>query len=260
MRFVLILFSLILSSSAFAEGARRSTSFLQMMLDGRMEELDSELGQDCVQQIRKAVRDGGDLGSPILRAAITPLGSIKKPSGVQDDTFYHYTNSSGLFQLFEVDQLLGEAHKKAVARKSYDKIFEHLRTRTLKGGSYAFWSRVFYVAEDPKSSSNFGSFALEFKLNPNAQAFVYSEEKVEQALTEVTSRNNLIACPNRLTFPFSAGTANMRRAGRMSNLFFIIAEESGIEMVDYLNGAWYMILSPSVFQDVRRYRPPGKDQ
>lgn len=135
------------------------------------------------------------------------------------------------------------AYANARAKNLFDQMFEFIRNRP---APYAgFWSREFYVAEDPESSKSFGNKLVEFKLNPQGRLLPYSQEVREAALKEVGDRYPAIAQACTMTM-------HTEMSGQFNEVLAIIMEDSGVEIIDYNEDMkWFQVTSPTIFRGVR---------
>lgn len=226
-------------------------SFRSMLADPKQNEaLVSDLGVACVNAINQISVAGGNLASDRVKSVLRPLKSLNK----QTRAFYHWSKNQTLRQLFQIDQLSEtEAHRRAVQEKRYAEIFKFLRIRKSDKSAH-FWWRVFYVAGDSFSSREYGNNVLVFTLNPEAKLLVYKENQGlwREAVAEVLKRHpSLSACS---TSPVTGSTTHSLNTA--SDLFFVILEDSGVEVVDYPDSGYeypyYQVLNPSAFTGVRR--------
>lgn len=241
---------LAMSESDIARRYGRQTSFRTYLAAGDST-FRSDLGGSCFDALKRAVAAQADLSSESLKTSIVPLKSIRFASGVQDETFYHYTNDGQAFvKIFELNTLEpAEVDRKALEENRFDRIFEFLRKRST-GRAGTFWDRLFYVAEDPRSSANFGPSGFEFKMNLETPTVVYDKSVASAAIKEVIARNpNLKDCGDSWT-SFGANYYGVQYNG----FFYMIAEESGVEMIDYQSGRWFQVLSPAPFRGIRRIK------
>lgn len=230
-------------------GARTAT-FRQMLRDpDKGQYMRAEIGSACTDAINALTASGRSLRSEKLVAAEVPLRSIHFASGQEDDTFYHWTSDPGLINLFHLDTMTPqEAFTNALKNHLFESMFDFLRKR--QADNYAFWRRVFYVAEDTESSAFLGNHLIEFDLDLNARTIQYDQQVWADALAEVAHRYPTLAanCKMGLDEP----VADTFGAVMFNNLFFIIAEDSGVEVVDYnQQEKWFQILSPTAFRGVR---------
>jgi len=209
-----------------------------------------ELGLECTELVNKVIAEGGDFSSSILKSRVYPLSKIDFPSGAKDNLFFHWTKQEGLNNLFQLKQLSKEkATARAFREGLFDELFAFLRKRPGAGPTgYGFLHRLFYLAEDKDSSSSYGHILVLFELRNDARTISYEPEIWRRALVEVIERHHLSpACPTDLNLIADLGFNLLH----YSNLFYLIAEESGIEVVDYNQKKfWYQILSPTAFISV----------
>lgn len=208
-----------------------------------------QLGRECVRAIEKAGATAEGFDSPLLRGSARQLGDLPFASGRRDDTFYHWTSGTGLNELFDVPRLNAEdATRRARDENKFAEIFRFLRTRP--DVTDHFWRGVFYVAEDPKSSREFGDRLFEFRLDPAALVLPYDPSLWTRAIDRMARRHpGLRACLGPRTWRESkVGLAVVK----YHNLIFLLAEENGIFVVDYnQKNSWFMVLGPAPFREIR---------
>lgn len=233
--------------------AKRTYSFRKMLLDPKMSaNMQGELGAACVASVNKITRSGRSLASRILANSATPLGQVRVHTGVQDNLFYHWTSSDGLFALFKLRELNGdEASARAKKENIYEQMFYFLRTRS--ADMYQFWRRVFYVAEDTKSSGFLGSNLLEFTLDPKSKTVVYNLPTWQASMDEVAEKYPELAqtCKMNLDWKLTDTFGSLM----FSNMFFIVAEDSGITVIEFNQGGrWFQILGSEPFVSLKHVR------
>lgn len=234
-------------------GHNRAYTFRKILLDPRYNtQMKAELGSECVDAINKITQTGGSLYSRQLANAAVPLGSIRYFSGVQDNLFYHWTSNSGLHTLFKLNELSAEdASTRASKENIYEQMFFYLRTRP--ADQYKFWRRVFYVAEDPQSSAFLGSSLIEFTLNPQSKTLKYDINMWQNGMDEVAAKHHELAqkCKMKLDWDIPDTFGRVL----FSNMFFIVAEDSGISLIDYnQRSSWFQILSSEPFVSLKKIR------
>lgn len=234
-------------------GRNRAYTFRKLLLDARTNvQMRAELGAGCVDSINAITQKGGNLGSRHLANAAVPLSSIRFHTGVQDNLFYHWTSSTGLFSLFKLNDLSPEqASARALKENLYEQMFYFLRTRS--ADMYQFWRRVFYVAEDTQSSAFLGSSLIEFTLNPKSKTLRYDVGVWQAGMDEVAAKHPELAqnCKMKLSWEIPDTFGRVM----FSNMFFIVAEDSGISIIDFNQGSrWFQILSSEPFVSMKKIR------
>lgn len=227
----------------------RTAMFRQVMMDpARNGQIVRDLGQACVDAVNAVTRKGQTLRSQEILKAVSPLSSMKFPSGVQDDTFFHYTSAAELVNMFKLGELQGPAaYANAIQNHLFEQEFNYLRTIAVD--SFNFWRRVFYVAEDPVTSASYGNYEIEFKLDMSARTLMYKTDVWTAALNEIGARYPDIASNCKLDL-HDVGTDY--GTVESNDILFVIAEDSGVSVINY--GAadhWYQVIAPQAFRGIR---------
>lgn len=229
----------------------RKASFRKLLSDpAKSANMIGELGRACAEAINAITASGGNLESKILKDSTQTLDSFHVYSKHDDDVFYHWTKSTTLLSSLKLDKLPGpKAYEADVADGSLEAIFDFLRTQYVDGSE--FYRRVLYVAEDKDSSSDYGNLLIEFQFNPKAVVLPYDESTWSKAVQEVANRYSSIAknCKVDLSSSFDGKFGVMK----FNNLFFIIAEDSSVDLIDYnQQRIWFQLLSPKSIIGIKR--------
>jgi hypothetical protein len=218
------------SSEDISNYLKNSTvSFRSILASSITTPMREELGAECVGAINEVTAEGGSLRSRALAQSTHRLIDNRFASGAPHTDFFHWTSSSGLFDLFNLNQLNGEqASNLARSEHLYDQMFLFLRTRP--ADMYQFWRRVLYVAEDRTSSEGLGNKLVIFRLRPDAPTISYEPDIWHRAMKEIAAKYPSIGkkCANmdlEWTVPDSFGQVSF------SDVFFIIAEDSGVDVM-----------------------------
>ena len=231
--------------------AKRAFTFRKILADpAKNQNMAAELGAACVQAINQITQAGGSLRSITLMNSTKPLEQIKFGANGGNPYFYHWTSRDGLHEMFELNRLSeDQVIERARANNTYEKMFDFLRARS--ADEYAFWRRVFYVAKDKASSAFLGTQLIEFELDLNAKTISYEHKIWQKAMDEVSASYPSLkqACAMDLDrqFPDTHGVV------MSNNMFFIVAEDSGVEVIDYnQKELWFQILSSRPFKAIRK--------
>jgi hypothetical protein len=206
----------------------------------------TDLGASCGPFVQKIYKDGGTLASSTVIDAARPISSIALPSGQHDGVFYHYTTAVELMNSLHPEiKSRKEAQLEAVKNKEYDHIFEFYKTRA--PDPKGFWDRIYYIAEDPVSSEYAGTLRIRFTLDPKAHTVTWDDRMWVKAIDELDRRypGFKSACGDDLplTHKDTYGTV------RYNNILFVMAEDSGIDLLDYNSKRWFMLVSPKSIRE-----------
>lgn len=230
----------------------RKSTFRMMLKDPEKgQNMTRELGPECASAINAITDSGKSLESETLKRSIIPLSEVRFSSGQQDDSFYHWTSNPGLGATLKLPELSPkEAYRRARDEGVFESMFEFLRTRD--ADSYAFWRRVFYVAEDTESSRFLGNQLFEFTLNMDARTISYDYNVWLASLAEIGERYPDIKRHCRLGLrmyvPDTFGTV------MFDNIFMIVAEDSKVEVIDYnQQQKWFQLLTPAPIKAIKKH-------
>ena len=225
---------------------QRTGSFRRIILSAVGQNLIHELSDrhpGCGEAVREVYATGGSLYSRRLDAAATRLGDVPFASGVQDNIFYHYTQNKSFMK--SLDESAEEIQK----NQAYEKIFIYLRAHQKPGTSYGNWSRIFYMSEDPDTIRNFAPFCVEFKMNMEARVVELESKLFSSAIREVGDRHPEV---------LDKCGSEMDQSGRdtystvyWNSLNFLMAEDSGLDAIDYQFHHWFQILNPDMILSSR---------
>lgn len=218
------------------------------LLKGKAPGLIETLGNKCTAVINEITESGGTLDSNTLRKALHPLNKIKFGSGVQDNTFYHYTNQTSLIDLFKLRDKSVDHSAYAIENHLYDNIHIYLRSKNSN-----FWNSVFYVAEDPKSSESFGNYQVEFILDTETSNTIsYDLNLWKAAVKEIEDRYPKIKQNCRTDFNREMSNSGLFGTVIFSDIFYIVAEDSGVQAISYdRRRKWFQIITPEIFKRIK---------
>ncbi len=226
-----------IQSGSRASSLQRKSSFASMLLDPLSGKAISDaIGSECADFLRKIYRSGHTLASTTLAAAAKPVKDVEYLSGVEDNTFFQYTKANPFFDSLHPEITdRNQANKRAIQEGAYDQEFLFLRSRA--GGLN---NKVLYVAEDPASSSNFGSHEIEFDFDPNAKILDQNSVAWVATLKELSAKYPGLStsCP---TDGLSSGLPT--DIAYDSQIYLIIADDSGIDLINYTRNKWFKVLS-----------------
>lgn len=236
----------------FERFARKSTFRAILRDDRKGASLRYHLNQGCAAAINKITDEGKTLESEALKKAIIPVTDVRFATGVQDTLFYHWTKGPGLGQSLGLDVLSpADALKKARYEGGFDSVFDFLRTRTFdQHGLY--WGAL-YIAEDPDSSREYGDKLYEFKFDPNAAVLRYDYSVWLSALKEIGKRYPQIE--SNCVLDLSKRIIAAHGEYQFNNLIMIIAEDTGVSMIDYnQQQKWFQLLSPTAIIGIKNLK------
>lgn len=231
-----------------------------------------ELGETCANAIVEIFSSGRSLASEALLGRRIRVRELIPPASSGQVNVYHAARwgDRGLVELFELNgdlqdgrELLEmEVNERAREEGRFGQMFSYLRAnRKLDANNIThhwagLWLRSFYVGRSVPSVLDIcpsDCDVLEFNLDPEAWALEHDQKLWEAAIGEIGER-----------FPHLHSHTSMRLSHVAPDkhqkvcyhpLQFIIAEESGISLLDYgQKGLWFQIINPSIFQAVRLVR------
>jgi hypothetical protein len=226
---------------------RSRVSFRELILAGRSDALMvAALGESCFAFIKKVYESGKTLSSKAVVDASYRLKKQEFRSGEHNFDFFHYTQARSMLDQFHPEIKDREkAHAMAVDEDAYSKMLLFVRNgQGAASSGEGAGSRVLYVAEDPKSSRSFGPMRVRFMLGRYSRA-IYGPEALPPAMQELERRfpGFTNACP----------TMKVAHYPVWSNAFIAIAEDSGIDIIHYLNtrkkGGWFQLVNPEIIRE-----------
>jgi hypothetical protein len=261
-----------LSDYGFNSGPRgsfsRSASFASLLLHDPTAYalLRDRMPKGCADELKKLYASGETLYSEKLETRATNILDVPYYSGQKDTLFYHWTNSESVATfatLFHREITERDiAHKKSLKEDSYEKIFKYLRAtpvrrkNTATPNSNSLWSSVFYMAEDPKSSSGYGTNLITFEFQDNAKVLDYLSPAWIDALQELNQKYPSVTSACHLTLP-PQNDESYGCGVNQAPIYFIVAEDSNIDLIDYYScGAnyrhqFFQLLSPKKIKQIR---------
>jgi hypothetical protein len=218
-------------------------SYSSLILDSKRDGFMSvALGTRCVSFLRKLYVGGGTLESQVLKSAAKVISKVPFKSGVRDTSFYHWTNAKTLHASLHPEiQDASRAYQVASSERVFDQIHDFIRNREVdrstipeipKETDLPLWITAFYMAEDPTSSRSYGDLRIRFDFDPSAVVVEEIGGHWDGAHQELFRKYPGLstACP----IPgYPEGTDK-----RGHGLYFLIAEDSGIDLIDYSNANW----------------------
>ena len=226
---------------------QRRASFRNVFLSPKLnKEIREDLGDKCFNFIHNIYSQDKTLYSEMLNRTIEPLSTINFKSGVQDLKFYHWTYSTGLHELLQSKEKdRSKAHKNALNNGSYEAMFTFLRTRD--ADMYNLWRRLFYVAEDALSSNFLGNKLITFQLSPHCRSIGWDDKSWIDALEELEQKYQGLqdACGEGLPRTVN----DTFRTVNYNEILHIIAEDSGVDIIDFQTKEWFQILTPFCFEE-----------
>lgn len=226
--------------------SNRSGSFKNIFLNNSLnQELKEDLGPKCFNFIQSIYKQNKTLYTESINRSIEPLSLINFKSGLQDMTFFHWTRSVGLHNLLlSSNSNRDEAHKIALDKKLYESMFVYLRTRD--ADQYNLWRRVFYIAEDPESSKFLGDKLIKFYLNPKCRSIGWDKRNWLDSLQELELKYK--GFQNACGKGFTRKVSDTHRTVDYNEILFIIAEDSGVDIIDFQTKEWFQVLTPYCFE------------
>ena len=250
--FIFLLFGLFITLHVSAESKHekeiqahlqtREGSFRRILLSDAgapiLEEL-SRINPGCGEAVKKVYQDGHSLYSKVIDGAAVRLGDFPFASGAQDDTFYHYTTSKSFMESFDGTQA------ELLAKGAYEDIFVYIRSRVGQEEYKANWNRGFFVCESMAYSS-WAPYGIEFHLNLKARLISLKPDLIVDALQEIALRFPEVGA--RCGTELNAYINDTFGAIHYHSLIFLIAEDSGVDVLDYFQkGSNFIVLTPDVF-------------
>lgn len=215
----------------------------------------NDLGLECAEFVLKVYDSGNTLWSQRLHNRAKWEKDVPVESGVRDHVYYHYTKDkegSDFLKLLESNTLdRNLAQKKIRSNQGYEQIFLYYRAQRNSSRELPLWGSVHYLAEDPESSSNYGSTQVRFKIDPRARVLEWNESWWDSAIQEINARHPgfSAACMKKSSENPSAGPeqGSLRYQFIAIQYFpinFLIAEDSLIDLIDYFYHQWFQLVSP----------------
>lgn len=246
---------------------RRRASYAKLLLKDPVAFglLNERMPVGCADQLKRLYASGETLYSEALnRAARAPL-EIKYYSGIQDESFFHWTTQSAkeaFEKLFhrEIDDR-DKAHLQTVKEGGYEEVFKYLRAnpnrvqgaRTPK--ELSLWATVLYVAEDRSSSSIYGQSLIEIKMDSKAKILTATASAWGDTIVEIEKKYPELAAVcglKRVPVNSEAYGCGVAR----SSIYFVVAEDSNIDMISYYgcgasaSNQYFQLLSPEKIKQV----------
>jgi hypothetical protein len=216
---------------------KRSSSFASiLMTPEKGDSLTNELNErdpGCADFLKAIYKSGKTLASSILLGDSRPIRAIPMYGDNRSGVFFHYTDSDALISLLhpEMDNR-NLAQRTCSNDHAFEQINDFLRTRKVES-SY-LWKKVLYVAADEESSRPAGKHRIEFDMDPDARVLQADTHAWPLAIKELDSRypGLIQACGLHTERP----PVSYSEFG--SDLYAFIADDSGIDLVDYDAGAF----------------------
>ncbi len=226
-----------------------------------------ELGEECADLLADIFRAGGDLScQAFIQKRVRICGLIGEPDQ-QIVRFYHTARwgDTGLVDLLDLKhgkqknyQTFLTALSRAYALKRFWGIFKYLRVERKLGADLehnwpGLWHRNFYVGRSLESVTEISQHDyphFEFDIDGKVWALPYQENIWKQALDEVATKYPQLKNVTKLEPYYMAG--DKHRTVYYHPLQFVIAEESGISLMDYgQKGLWFQVIRPEALRGVR---------
>lgn len=229
------------------DSLKRKSSFACFLLSGKTPstvssffgiekapDIEKALGERCTSFLKTVYLSGKTLFSQNAFNKSSMIKDINFRSGGKQTDFFHYTNAQSILEQFHPEiSDRKKAHYLALKEDAYDHFFLQLKKR----GRYeidglGYYRGSLYVAEDSESSKNYGNKRLTFHLNPSARVIALWGEQESAIMSEIEN-----------TYP-GIWTICKREALR-----YFIMEDSGIDLIDYLNKkSWYQMIRPNAIE------------
>lgn len=236
------------------DNIRLEGTFAHALLDpAAARNLYAELGPPCGKLVSGIYKDGRTLASKAVMNAAKPLRSLQFPSGLHTGSFYHYTKSPKMLELLHPEvRDRSKANADAVKNGEYGRIFGSYKLGESDPLGKGFWNRVHYLSEDPVTSQYAGPLRVRFVLDPEARVLTWDDGLWAAALAELDRRfpGFKLACGSNL----DKRRNDTYGATRYSDALFIIAEDSGIDLLDYNAKRWFMMVSPRSIRETHLER------
>ncbi len=165
------------------------------------------VNQACRDSLRPFLQSGGSLKIEDLLKQAKKVTVYKVASHKRDRIFYHYTNSQELKKIVETTGRLDEmlAYSRLYGRDGVD----------------------IYVAEDPITSAHYGSIQIKIKMKKEAivlDSYMQNKDVLDSTFEELMNSNKIMC-------------------NDPSRLYNLIAEESGIDLIDYYSEKkWFQLI------------------
>ncbi len=229
---------------------------------------------NCGSTVKEIYAQGNTLYSKVIDEATIRLSDFPLNTGTWHSDFSHFTPSENFMNSFNT------SHEKLVSNVIYEGMFTYIRGRDSIG--HGNWLRQFFVSEDPETIRFWAPYEIKFDMNPDARLvqlqdpnmlkissgtkFIHPRDLWIWALDEIGSKYPEVkrACGTKLELDMHDSYGWIH----YSPLSFIIAEDSGVDVIEYLQGGrWFMVLSPNAFSGARpngetggnrRHTPTGR--
>jgi hypothetical protein len=238
------------NSIAGSSSLDRKSSFASFFLQ-HFDRFRSDLGMACVDSLLSVYRNGKTLYNSAAvkmsqKISEVPFRSERYSHLIASSkrtNFFHYTNARAMLDQFHPElQDRKQAHKKSISDGTYDQAFLYLKDKMsldrLTGGRRIF-NGVFYVAEDPESSKNYGTLRVTFNLNPNAKLISIPASKTN--------------CELSIWAELISKTPEVERNCDCAAVQYFIYDDSDIALIDYNDNSdrmWFQLLNPNSIESI----------
>jgi hypothetical protein len=243
----------------------RFKTLLQQPVAGAL--VRQEVGEHCADLLLDIFRSGGDLSSQTFIQKRVRLCDLIGQLDHQPLKFYHSARwgDSGLVELLELNnywrkncQAFLTRMSASYALKRFSGIFKYLRVERKLGADLrhnwpGLWHRNFYVGKSLKSVTDISKEhypLFEFDIDAKVWALPYDENIWQHALEEVAKKYPELKKVSKMQLCYVAG--DKYGTVHYHPLQFVIAEESGISVMDYgQRGLWFQVIRPEALKGVR---------
>lgn len=182
-------------------------------------------GESCKSALLTLFQSGKKLHSEIIQKLTIPLSQMAHSDQFTHDNslvaFYHYTDAVAVRDI-------GRSKK----RERVNEIYDYLR----RGSSYP-WNSMFYVADNPIDSKNFGVFQIRVFFKPDVLVL---DEYLDHKTSLRSGHENLIRDVRRRH-------PELKTCGE-EFLYFLTVEDMGIGLIHYRwpEETYYQVVIPDV--------------
>ena len=247
------------SNADILKPSQRKSSYQQLILKGEYDRLDI-FDHNCLRFIKDIYGSGKNFRSQVLEKQLYPLKNEKFLSGIHERWFFHYTRSDSMVVS------LKEAFKKN-SPSALDEFYIHTRTHAR---DTLTWFTNLFLAEDPVSSSSFGSRQVRLDLFKGSKVLRPTADIWQKAYDEIVEKypEAKRICP-LMGYPMASGFDGYGERAVYSSLSMLMAEDSGVDLISYgygstksatmlcrdapansVCGRWYQIINPTIIFSV----------
>ncbi len=235
-----------LSSKALSPDTKKllryNHSYHQMVLNPDFDGYEKSLVAGCGEVVRSYLGSGGTFYVDEIANATVPLSDFKRNHPEFKNRFFHWSRAEAI---------------KTVAEKSdFSSIYEFLRSPE-RYSNYNFTQLGhLYVADDPKTSSQYGSFLIHANLKPEARVLAWADQTYGDLQLHTYHLNEVVAkwlsdkSPElKRCFTEKADVGDTYG----HPLTYLALEASGVDISNYLHNkgrgwSWYYITNPFVIE------------